>query len=272
MCPDLPPHTINPRNFAARYGRARGLPLHAHQKSSAPIGSQADEAAGNGVSQQPSNLRAIESTLPAPAATPSVPTAVADAEFKAQLVTMIPHLRAFARSISPPAEAEDLAQDTMLRAWTARGSFQHGTNLKAWLFTILRNSSYSRGRRAWRTQPLDPEVAENMLVANDNPEANEDLVDLRNAMLELSFEHRQSLALVAAAGLSYAEAAVICGCAVGTVKSRVSRARAELTANLERRQVGQRAKTTVSSASAFESIMQESVDMQRGEPDPASQA
>lgn len=177
---------------------------------------------------------------------------------------MIPHVRAFAHSITARAEAEDLAQDTMLRAWSARASFQSGTNLKAWLFTILRNASYTRGRRAWRTQPLDPEVAENVLVANDDPGACEDLLDLRSAMLELPFERRQSLALIGAAGLSYAEAAVICDCAVGTVKSRVSRARVELAASLLRRQVGRRPTADVSASQVFEAIMLEAEVMRRG--------
>jgi RNA polymerase sigma-70 factor, ECF subfamily len=81
-------------------------------------------------------------------------------------------------------------------------------------------------------------------------------------MLELPLERRQSLALVGVAGLTYAEAAVICGCAVGTVKSRVSRARVELAASLIRRQVGHRAKSDISSSTAFEAIMQDAAEMQ----------
>ncbi|MEQ1781611.1 MAG: sigma-70 family RNA polymerase sigma factor [Hyphomonadaceae bacterium] len=186
-----------------------------------------------------------------------------DDDFKAQLVCLIPHLRAFARSIARGPEAEDIAQETMLRAWKARASFQAGTNLKGWVFTILRNESYSRGRRSWRTQPLDPEIAENTLVAIENPLAREDLLDVRNAMQELGFEQRQALALVAAAGLSYIEAAEICGCPIGTVKSRVNRARNELASILERRQLARRERTTVSASGAFDAIMAETADMQR---------
>lgn len=185
-----------------------------------------------------------------------------DTEFKEQLMKVIPHLRAFAYSVSRSPEAEDLAQEALLRAWRARASFQPGTNFKGWIFTILRNEQYSRGRRSWRTQPLSPEVAENTLVAHDNPAAREDLLDVRNAMQQLTFEHRQALALVAAAGLSYIEAAVICDCAVGTVKSRVSRARTELVAILEGRQRTTRVKTDVTSSGAFDCIMAETAEFQ----------
>ena len=209
-------------------------------------------------------------TRPATVALPTAQAAEApqripltDAEFKAQLLAVIPHLRAFAHSIARRPDAEDLAQEAMLRAWKARTSFQPGTNFKGWIFTILRNEQYSRGRRSWRSQPLDPEVAENTLVANDDPIAREDLLDVRNAMQELSFEHRQALALVSAAGLSYIEAAEICACAIGTVKSRVSRARSELANILERRQLTQRVRTEVSSSQAFDAIMAETAEMQR---------
>lgn len=200
-------------------------------------------------------------TVSAPAAVVTS-SQLSDAEFKAQLVKLIPHLRAFAHSVSRSPEAEDLAQESLLRAWRARASFQPGTNFKGWIFTILRNEQYSRGRRSWRTQPLSPEVAENTLVAHDNPTAREDLLDVRNAMQQLTFEHRQALALVSAAGLSYIEAAVICNCAVGTVKSRVSRARTELVAILEGRQRTTRVRTDVSSSRAFESIMAETAELQ----------
>ncbi len=193
-----------------------------------------------------------------------------DRDFKAQLVKLIPHVRAFSYSVASRNESNDLAQETLLRAWKARASYQPGTNLKAWLFTILRNAHYSRGRRAWRTQPMDPEIAENVLVANDDPSASEELLDVRNAMQELSFEHRQALALVAAAGLSYAETAAICDCAEGTVKSRVSRARVELASILERRRQQQRMRTSVSASQAFESILAEAESMKRGERAPAA--
>ena len=84
-----------------------------------------------------------------------------DQAFKTELAGLIPHLRAFARSLCGNATAaDDLAQEAMLKAWKARESYQSGTNLKAWTFTILRNLFYSEKRRSWRRQQLDPEVAE----------------------------------------------------------------------------------------------------------------
>ena len=104
-------------------------------------------------------------------------------------------------------------------------------------------------------------------MASDDPMASEELLDVRSAMLLLSFEQRQALALVGAAGLSYKETAEICGCAEGTVKSRVSRARAELLAILDRRKHRQRVRTNVPAARVFETIMAEAAAMQnRDEP------
>ena len=161
-------------------------------------------------------------------------TEAEDAEFKRGLVTLIPHLRAFARTLTgDPAAADDLAQEAMLKAWDARGSFQLGTNMKAWTFMILRNQFYSEKRRSWRSTQLDQEAAERTLVAADDPEAPVALDELRLALLSLPDEQREALILVGAGGFAYEEAAEICGCAVGTVKSRVSRARRALQAALE---------------------------------------
>jgi len=159
--------------------------------------------------------------------------ALDEGAFRNELVALIPHLRAFARSICRDAAlADDLAQDAMLKAWRSRASFEAGTNMKAWAFTILRNLFYSEKRRSWRSQHLDPEVAESTLVANDNPSSQLDLLALRNALDQLPDEQKEALILVGAGGMSYEEAASVCGCAVGTVKSRVSRARSSLVARL----------------------------------------
>jgi RNA polymerase sigma-70 factor (ECF subfamily) len=125
-------------------------------------------------------------------------------------------------------EGEDLAQDAMLKAWQSRAQFELGTNLKAWVFMILRNLFYSEKRRSWRREPLDQEVAERTLVAIDDPSSPLELADLRRAMNELSPEQREALILIGAAGLSYEDAAQVTGCAIGTIKSRVSRARDNL--------------------------------------------
>ena len=158
-----------------------------------------------------------------------------EAAFKAELVALIPHLRAFARTLAgDPTSADDLAQDAMMKAWDARASFEMGTNMKAWTFMILRNQFYSEKRRSWRQSQLDQEAAERTLVAIDDPAAPVALDELRLGLGMLPPEQREALVLVGAGGFAYEEAAEICGCAVGTVKSRVSRARRALQGILER--------------------------------------
>jgi RNA polymerase sigma-70 factor (ECF subfamily) len=157
-----------------------------------------------------------------------------DERFRKELVTLIPHLRAFARTLCGNATAaDDLAQDAMLKAWDARASYQMGTNMKAWTFMILRNQFYSEKRRSWRQTQLDQEAAERTLMAIDDPSAPLALDELRLALKTLPDEQREALVLVGAGGFAYEEAAEICGCAVGTVKSRVSRARRAVQASLE---------------------------------------
>ena len=158
------------------------------------------------------------------------PASADDEGFKRELVLLIPHLRAFARTLTgDPTAADDLAQDAMMKAWDARASYQMGTNMKAWTFMILRNQFYSEKRRSWRQSQLDQEAAERTLVAVDDPEAPVALDELRQALKTLPEEQREALILVGAGGFAYEEAAEICGCAVGTIKSRVGRARAALT-------------------------------------------
>lgn len=160
--------------------------------------------------------------------------AQADHEFKTELTALIPQMRAFARSLCRDATAaDDLAQDALLKAWNNRASFEPGTNMKAWTFMILRNQFYSEKRRSWRQSQLDQEAAERTLVAVDDPEAPVALDELRLSLAQLPAEQREALILVGAGGFAYEEAAEICGCAVGTVKSRVSRARKALHSILE---------------------------------------
>jgi RNA polymerase sigma-70 factor (ECF subfamily) len=161
-------------------------------------------------------------------------TEIRDLAFKRELVGLIPHLRAFARTLcGDPTAADDLAQDAMMKAWDARNSFSMGTNMKAWTFMILRNQFYSEKRRSWRQSQLDQEAAERTLVAVDDPEAPVALDELRQGLGMLPPEQREALILVGAGGFAYEEAAAICDCAVGTVKSRVSRARRALQGILE---------------------------------------
>jgi RNA polymerase sigma-70 factor (ECF subfamily) len=158
-----------------------------------------------------------------------------DGEFKRGLLPLIPQLRAFARTLAgDPTAADDLAQDALMKAWDARASFEIGTNMKAWTFMILRNQFYSEKRRSWRQAQLDQETAERTLIAVDDPSAPLSLDELRQGLAMLPAEQREALVLVGAGGFAYEEAAAICGCAVGTVKSRVSRARRALQSILER--------------------------------------
>jgi len=162
------------------------------------------------------------------------PDEARDRAFKKHLVALIPALRAFARSLTgDPASADDLAQDAMMKAWDARASFEMGTNMKAWTFMILRNQFYSDKRRSWRQSQLDQEAAERTLMAVDDPSSPIALDELRLGLAMLPTEQREALVLVGAGGFAYEEAAAICRCAVGTVKSRVSRARRALQNILE---------------------------------------
>jgi RNA polymerase sigma-70 factor (ECF subfamily) len=149
--------------------------------------------------------------------------------FKTELLGLIPFLRAFARSLTGnPESADDLAQETLVKAWQSRETFIPGTNLKAWLFTILRNQFYSDRRRAWRQAPWDQESAERIPGSHDDQNWAAELSDTTRALRCLSDEQREALILVGAGGFSYEDAASICNCAVGTVKSRVARARKAL--------------------------------------------
>lgn len=157
-----------------------------------------------------------------------------DAQFKADLLELIPFLRAFARSLCGNQEtADDLAQETLVKAWQARAMFAPGTNLKAWLFTILRNQFYSDRRRAWRQAPWDQDAAERIPGSSSEQSWAAELSDTARALSCLSDEQREALILVGAGGFSYEDAAAICKCAVGTVKSRVARARKSLLAILD---------------------------------------
>jgi len=154
----------------------------------------------------------------------------ASPEFRSALVDSIPHLRAFARSLTRNRDrADDLVHDAAVRALAAAEQFTPGTNFKAWIFTILRNLYYNEGRKDHaRSVPFDETtVAERAILPPQ--EAALEFCDFRRAFWQLGEDHREVLMLVGASGLSYEEAARVCNCAVGTIKSRISRARQELT-------------------------------------------
>ena len=136
---------------------------------------------------------------------------------------------AFAWSLSHnSSDADDLVQETLIKAWTNRDKFEPGTNLRAWLFTILRNTYYTAVVKRRREVADEEGRHAATLVEEPSQEWSVAVHALRAALAKLPDEHREALVLVGAAGLSYEEAAVICNCALGTIKSRVNRARARL--------------------------------------------
>jgi len=164
------------------------------------------------------------------AAQESAQRRAADSQMTADLLAVIPNLRAFAVSLCGSLDhADDLVQETLVKAWASLDSFAEGTNLRAWLFTILRNIYYSEYRKR-RREVADPDgnFAANLATAPAQS-GHMDLLDFRAALQQLPSDQREALILIGASGLSYEEAAGICGCAIGTMKSRVNRARNRLT-------------------------------------------
>lgn len=150
-------------------------------------------------------------------------------EWRQAITACIPSLRAFAWSLSRNgADADDLVQETLTKAWTYRDRFEPGTNLRAWLFTILRNSWYSAVAKRSREVADEDGHHAARLTAEGSQEWTVELSALRVALDDLPPEHREAIVMVGAAGLSYEEAAEIAGCALGTIKSRVNRARNRL--------------------------------------------
>ncbi len=149
--------------------------------------------------------------------------------FRDTMLREVPGLRAFCVSLCGSyVLADDLVQDVLLKAWGHSESFREGTNMRAWLFTIARNTFYSLYRKRGReVEDVDGIHTANLAVAPAQ-EGVMDLADFRIALAKLPDEHREVLILVGASGLSYEQAAEVCGVAVGTIKSRVSRARARL--------------------------------------------
>ena len=152
-----------------------------------------------------------------------------ETDWRDQVVAMIPALRAFAWSVSRNgSDADDLVQDTLIKAWSHRDKFEPGTNLRAWLFTILRNTYYTAVVRRRREVRDEDDQHARSLTSAPTQEWGLTMRALQAALNQLPVEHREALILVGAAGLSYEEAAEICGCALGTIKSRVNRARNRL--------------------------------------------
>lgn len=146
-----------------------------------------------------------------------------------ELVTHLPALRAFALSLTRNgATADDMVQDTVVKAWTNIKKFEAGTNMRAWLFTILRNTYYSSRRKLNReVADVDGVMAETLSVKPDH-DGRLQMADFQAVFETLPDEQREALVLVGASGFSYEEAAEMCGVAVGTIKSRTNRGRARL--------------------------------------------
>ena len=161
-------------------------------------------------------------------------SALSNDQFQSDLIALIPHLRAFSRSLCRRRDlAEDLAQEALAKAWRARDSYISGTNLKSWLFTILRNTFYSHGRRAWRETCLDVGVAESIAAPPKEQDWAMELTDVARALRKLPDAQRDAVVLVGAGGVSYKDAAKICGANIGTMKSRVARGRIALLGIME---------------------------------------
>jgi RNA polymerase sigma-70 factor, ECF subfamily len=159
----------------------------------------------------------------------AIPAKTCTEAFRTQLVALLPNLRAFAMSLLGNRDrADDLTQETILKAWLHMDSFEAGTNLQAWLFTIMRNTFISQCRRQVREVPDPDGLKAQAQTCPPEQEGYVDLQDLHRALTQVPPEQREALILVAGAGFSYEEAAAIIGCPVGTVKSRVNRGRLKL--------------------------------------------
>ena len=148
---------------------------------------------------------------------------------RSDLLSVVPNLRAFAVSLcGNPDRADDLVQETLVKAWSNFDSFVEGTNLPAWLFTILRNIYYSEYRKRRREVSDSDGIHAARLASAPAQTGHMDFLDFREALQKLPHDQREALILIGASGLSYEEAAAVCNCAVGTMKSRVNRARNRL--------------------------------------------
>lgn len=152
-----------------------------------------------------------------------------DDEFKALLTDVVPHLRAYARSLSGNRDfSDDLVQEALLKAWAARQRFEAGTNMRAWTFIILRNVFLSQMRRNKFVGDWDELASDRVLSMSGQQDDQINLADVQRGLNALPDAQREALILVGAGGFSYEEAAEICDVAIGTIKSRVARARSAL--------------------------------------------
>jgi RNA polymerase sigma-70 factor (ECF subfamily) len=156
-----------------------------------------------------------------------------DEAFGDQMVAQMPYLRAFAISLcGSHSLADDLVQDTLVKAWSHADSFEPNTNLRAWLVTILRNTYFSSYRKRSREVQDSDNLLAQQIPVKGGQESALTLADVQAALDKLAPEHKEILLMIGITELSYEEAAQICGVAIGTVKSRLNRARAKLAEHL----------------------------------------
>jgi RNA polymerase sigma-70 factor (ECF subfamily) len=160
-------------------------------------------------------------------------TSESEIDVKREILAKLPKLRAFAISLcgrtgGRAERADDLVQETVMKALANIRSFVPGTNITGWLYTILRNEFYSEYRKRRREVQDEDGFHSAKLISNPDQDEHIHFLELQDAMNLLRPEHREALILISASGLSYEDAAALCDCAVGTMKSRVNRARARL--------------------------------------------
>jgi RNA polymerase sigma-70 factor, ECF subfamily len=168
-------------------------------------------------------------TSPTAVATPKPSAHPPESSARDSMLAVVPSLRAFAMSMCRNVDrADDLVQETLMRAWANLASFEPGTNMSAWLFTILRNVFRSEYRKR-RNEVEDADGRhEASLVSAPEQDSRIAFAEFHNALAKLPSDQREALLLVGASGFSYEEASTICNVALGTIKSRVFRARAQL--------------------------------------------
>jgi len=157
-------------------------------------------------------------------------------DIEKQFSDVIPHLRGYARALTRNADAaDDLVQDALVRAWASRSQFVPGTNFRAWMFTIMRHRFLDECRRNKGPHlPVEDVSNHAALVNGPTQDSAIEFEEMACAYWQLAPNHREILMLVGALGLEYEEAATVIGCAVGTVRSRLSRARNELQNRIDR--------------------------------------
>ena len=211
-------------------------------------------------------MYAIQPVTAASVSVSSKSKASHDPGFRCALAAAIPPLRAYARLLSGSADiADDLVQETLLKAWSARDRFVAGSNMRAWTHVILRNVYFSQTRRARFKGEWNDADADTLLAVAPRQEAHMALGDLMRALLQLPVAQREAVIMIGAGGMTCEEVATICGCAVGTVKSRVARARAALHDLLDGGQLTlKRTRRSATPVTVFDQIMNEAVTLAQG--------